>query len=217
MNYGELMKTIYKSVYETNEKYEKWSGGYWTTEYGLESLVVADLANAIMDPNNNPPTYLTLEESFAGLEYNQGKKHRGAPRKNINSRNKLDMALYYGEFLSYAIEVKCRWSNKTCLKDMDRLCELYRSFGKKNKGTMVAGVFVLLIYGVAKENESKESFFTRRYNYYKDIICEHQDTRWRDKKISTFKLDHSYKYGEENYIFREDTGFGLSTLTVTIK
>ena len=124
MTLNDLIKTIHVSIDDANKMHMKWTGGWWVTAYGVESFIVGNIARGIMDLPN-PPKYATMETKFSELYDNSGIRPKGPSRVASKSNNRLDLALYAGENLSHAIELKRFWDPK-CLEDLDRLALLIK-------------------------------------------------------------------------------------------
>jgi hypothetical protein len=150
MEINELFEIIHKSTKEANEKFSKWTGGWWLQAYGVEGFLVAQIAEAIMN-SPNKPGFLTLETPFVELYESSGVKPRGNKGYHGKDKNRVDIALYHkNETLSHVIEVKRSWS-PACIDDLKRLCTLYKKCGKIKGGTLKGAIFVqLLDVGIKK-------------------------------------------------------------------
>ncbi|MDR2880926.1 MAG: hypothetical protein LBV29_03365 [Azoarcus sp.] len=163
--YEKLIETLHKSVIKANALYEAWSGS-WLITSATESFLVSQMATAIMKLNN-PPSYLTLETLFQEISDNQGKNIRGRKPSYYSDQNRLDMALYSGENLSHAIEVK-RFMSPKCINDIARLCKLHENFHKKIGGTFQHCIFVQYVYAKARKRGELCQHLENKLNEYKE-------------------------------------------------
>lgn len=108
---------------DANNEHEKWSGGNWVGECGIESLLVVHIAKQIYADirDDNPRPYLTLEQLFSKLVGSAPPKP-GRPPNILRGNKRADIVVWKNSKRPYAvIEVKRRWITDYCLKDIDRL------------------------------------------------------------------------------------------------
>ena len=213
MTEKELVTAIHKSTYNANKDYADWAGA-WLSKYGVEGFLVGRLADGIMSAKNSqrPPTWLTLETSFSELLANQGKKPKGPRSEYMKDTNRLDIALYYGESLSHAIEVKRIWSQK-CFDDLGRLCDLVKHCGKNAGGTLKCGVFVLPIEAKVKKDLAPQECLDESFGL-RERECEEYLKKYKGIRVPSFSRGTKVL---GYYLISEDQKAVFSSLCVVIK
>jgi hypothetical protein len=207
MTLNELIEKIHRSIYETNEEHKKWTGGCRITQYGVEQYIVGNIARAVMSLEK-PPTYAALETQFSDIYEISEIKPQGRPRVSSKGNNRLDLTLYHGEKICYAIEFKRFTEEPGLSKDIDRLCDLVRSLGKTKGGSLRAGIFASLVTTTSAEKLSV--VFDKKINK----CSEYLEKKWVDKGISySFHTATAYNINPAP----EEDGRVLSSLCVVIK
>lgn len=197
MELNELFRAIHTGIHRANTLFAEWTGGWWLQAYGVEGFLVAHIAGAIMDPQNeNRPGFLTLETSFAAL-YESSRKPLGRKGATGNDRNRVDIALFHkNDTLSHVIEVKRYWSPE-CLRDLDRLCSLYTKCGRAAGGPRLQAIFVqLLDVGIKRGETNIERHFAMLEQRCADYLRERhglgaQFSRGTDYYAPMFTRDRS--------------------------
>lgn len=211
MNKNDILEAIHFGIRSANVEHSEWTGGNWVTVYGVESYIASCIARSIMDLEN-PPTYITLETKFSELYDNNGIRPRGPVRKASKDNNKLDLALYSDEAISYAIELKRFWSADKCLDDIERLCCLMRTLSRDKGGSLRGAIFALLVT-VKPRNAEDTEVLASSFDKYEAIIADYLDKRWIDKGISRYSFSRGAVFDEP--MVHED-GHLFSSLCVVV-
>lgn len=212
MTLNDLIKTIHVSINDANKMHMKWTGGWWVTAYGVESFIVGNIARGIMDLPN-PPKYATMETKFSELYDNSGIRPKGPSRVASKSNNRLDLALYVGENLSHAIELKRFWDPK-CLEDLDRLAELYRTLNKEKGGSLRAGIFVLLAACKARRGRDARNNLAQVFERYEEKCANHLKLKWLARGINSYEFSRGVEHVKPTLL---PDGQAFSSLCVVIK
>ena len=122
---AQIHRSIHEGARVANEKYEKWSNGWWVSDSGVEGLLVCEIAEKLHQHQSQSESLL-LEMPFQNIqEWSGAPRPRGRPRTALMGNNRADIVLLNSqEKPKHIIEVKRLWNNATCLRDLDRICGL---------------------------------------------------------------------------------------------
>ena len=102
-----IKKAILKGLQLANKRYERWSGGWWLTDSGVEGHAVStigEMLNRQVAGSGN----IVMEMPFGTIEEWSGAgRPRGRPRETLNASNRADIVvLDRRDRPVYVIEVK---------------------------------------------------------------------------------------------------------------
>lgn len=212
MTEQQLVESLHRGIHETNTMHAAWTGGWWVTAYGVENFLVGNVTRYIME-QDNPPTYATLETSFADLYYEGGKLPKGPRTLSNKNNNRLDLALYSSKNLIHVIEFK-RFCDPKCLHDIDRLNKLLHILGKQKGGFLRTGIFVLLVECKARSSDSVLVQLDSKFDR-----CEKKCTEYIEKKCLNCGTKSYYFSRATEYVepTRINDGQVLSSLCLVLK
>lgn len=109
---SKVIAAIHEGVFNAHKKYEKWSGGEWIGDYGVEGFLVSEIASTIHQFQEDGE-YLYLELPFSDIKaWSGARKRRVRPTKGIRMARRVDIALCNeNNEPVYVIEVKRKWDN----------------------------------------------------------------------------------------------------------
>ena len=142
----EIIKSIHKGISNADSRYEKWSRGSSVIFGGVESLMVASVAEALNECQD-PPEYLDLEYSFSKIKEESGAESRRGPKPStLSGGNRVDILLFNRyDKPTCVIEIKRTWNFDQCLKDLQRIRDLIRAYSPKRGGALRRGFLAMLI------------------------------------------------------------------------
>lgn len=125
---AQIHRSIHEGARVANEKYEKWSNGWWISDSGVEGLLVCEIAERLHKHQSQSESLL-LEVPFQNIqEWSGAPRPRGRPRAALKGSNRVDIVLLNSqEKPKYIIEVKRLWNNNAGLRDLDRICGLVQA------------------------------------------------------------------------------------------
>lgn len=162
---SKVIAAIHEGVFNAHKKYEKWSGGEWIGDYGVEGFLVSEIASTIHQFQEDGE-HLYLELPFSDIKARSGaRKRRGRPTKGIRMARRVDIALCNeNNEPVYVIEVKRKWDNTQCEKDLQKLRDLVTNFDHVAGGSLESGFLAVYVQERHFENDLKEEMkWTEEY------------------------------------------------------
>lgn len=180
MTREELIAAVHKGAHKANRLYCEWSGGDWITDYGVEGLMVCEIARTIQGIRSSG--YLTMEESFQAMKDWSGNSTLGRKPKCLDGSKRVDIALWNSkELVTHVIEVKRHW-NQACYGDLDRICAL-----QSKLESVQCGLFVLFVVVKGEADKLNEA------------LEDHEDTFREYLAQESFRLHRGIDYSCRNY------------------
>lgn len=177
MSKNALINAMLLSIDETNATYENWSGGLWIGNDGSEGLLVADMARRLIETlrGYKARACLTVETSFAAIAHSSGARRKPGPVPAIlNHNSRADIALWKNsEDIYGAVEVKTKWNQELCLRDLDRLNALRNNYGGEREGCFEFGAAAISLMCGADPDCDK---MYARYDEIKAIAKDRYDS-----------------------------------------
>ena len=129
-----------------NKRYERWTGGWWITDVGVERYVVSTILETL---RGGFPRRLILvsELSFEHIVWWSRRNPRpGRPRANMNNGNRCDIVILSANGRPlHVVEVKRYWHEENCLLDLRRLRDLLLDCGPTRNGSLRRGYLTFMI------------------------------------------------------------------------
>lgn len=143
-----IREATLEGVQAANVEYEKWSGGWWVTDSGIEGHVVSTVARKLYGRVAGDG-YVVMELGFGIIQQWSGAgRPRGRPLPNLNEGNRADIVILdKKERPIYVIEVKRLWDKRPCLDDLNRMRDLILKFGQEREGSLRRGLLAFLAVG----------------------------------------------------------------------
>ena len=129
-----------------NKKYETWSNGSWVTDAGVEGLMGACIAGA-MHRSQEQHESLGMEVSFEDIKDLSGAKPKLGPQfQAAASANRADIVLFNRHVQpNCVIEVKRKWDDKSCSRDLKRIRDLIRTYALERGGSLRRGFLAVTV------------------------------------------------------------------------
>ena len=110
-----LVSAVLRGIAAANAKYERWSGGSWLTDYGVEGFMAAQIAEAIRNEQLKDESLL-LEAPFEQIRLWSGaSRPRGRPREVLRGNRRADIAVFdWCGRTVYVVEAKRSWVRTGC-------------------------------------------------------------------------------------------------------
>ncbi len=145
------------------------SGGEWIGDYGVEGFLVSEIASTIHQFQKDGE-YLYLELPFLHIKtWSGARKRRGRPTKGIRMARRVDIALCNeNNEPVYVIEVKRKWDNTQCEKDLQKLRDLVTNFDHVAGGSLESGFLAVYVQERRSEDNLKEEM-KRTEEYAKNL------------------------------------------------
>lgn len=218
MNLNEILTYCHQSIYETNKEYHSWTGYFDVTDHGVENYVTGNIAKYIMGKSNNSyPKYAALESHLN--DYTDCVSGVcGRQKKELDKNLRIDLTLYNSDYKPiYAIEVKRKWDNTSCKKDIDRLYSLVKKYGRSNaEGSSLYGGIFLCIFRKSYYNDDDNII-----DNYEDTIIENVYTAMSDVNNWSLKFAKELDIKPFKYNYENDDGETMtryvSSFSITIK
>lgn len=177
---SEMTDALLRATLTANRSYAKISGDSWLSDAGVESYMVARLADKVI---------VTLRESYASGKVTieepvYSYKHcccvvrkRGPRKAAMREWGKVDLAFWKdgkgSEHLIGAVEAKRYWNVEQAQKDIKRLRELKNEYGKSCEGQLQYAAFVAFLSTYGDPDGNKMERLTSRI---KTWVQDHQST-----------------------------------------
>ena len=194
-----IIKSIHKGISTADLKYEKWSHGSSVIFSGVESLVVANVAEALNECQG-PSECLDLEYSFSKIKDASGAKiRRGRKPRTLKGGNRVDIVLFNSyDKPTCAIEIKRTWNSEQCIKDLRRLRDLIRTYSHKRGGSLRRGIVAMII----AKNATKTNTGAEKIHEQLDRIKKDIDKKFHNDDLAIqFDLGRIRRAGKE---YREE-------------
>ena len=168
MRRRDMVAAIQKGILDANTLLERWSGGFWVHDRGVEGLMVSQIAQAIYERGLSG--FLDLEVPFHDLEACAGAKpKRGRRPSLIEGRPRIDLAVFNAQSsLIAAVEVKRGWVDEPCSRDIDRLWTLIQRLGRERSGSLQCGL--LGFFDAYEGWDPIEAAACSRSNYKQKVV-----------------------------------------------
>lgn len=142
----EIENAILDGVVFANRDYERWSGGWWLTDSGVEGILQVRIANVLADriEGNGGGAYVWLEDNLRKLFHNANQTLKKTRRSDLaiggGTRPDISVIGKQDEVLA-TIEIKRNWNEKLALKDIARCRDLVTVFGASGSGELRSAHF----------------------------------------------------------------------------
>ena len=135
----------------------------------MEGHVVSVVANMLYRRRINGQS-LVMEVPFSDIEeWAEAEPRRGRRRRTLSGRNRADIVIRdENSFPINVIEVKRRWSVKSCFKDLKRIRDLIVQYGPDQGGPLTTGVLAFMV----QQRETRRETATKRLDDKIDAIWE---------------------------------------------
>lgn len=183
MKKDEILKAIRNGLRLGCYAFSKWSEGHAINEYGAEGILVTHICGQIgRSLNHEPGRYLTVEEPFWNID--AGTQKRGRKPKILSDGNRVDICLWNNENPVAVIEVKRKFDNRSCEKDIRRVEGLIDRYGRHSGGTLQFGCFAFptIFMDVVAKDEFRDkkpvmendaaTYLKGQRKFYRDWIGE---------------------------------------------
>ena len=137
---------LLNGIQVANKRYERWTGGWWITDVGVERYVVSTILETLH--GGLPRRLVPVSElSFEHIVWWSGRHPRpGRPRANMNDGNRCDIVILSANGRPmHVVEVKRNWHEGDCLLDLRRLRDLLLDCGPTRNGSLRRGYFTFMI------------------------------------------------------------------------
>jgi hypothetical protein len=182
---GSIIESICDAFKAANEEYEKWSGGNWVGECGIESLLTVHIARQIYANigDDDPQPYVTLEEHYS-IFLKRAIPKPGPLPSILKGNKRADVVVRKNSKRPYAvIEVKRKWTNNDCLLDIDRLRCI-----KDSCGINVGGRIEVACMAVSLQQNPKGKKLDEQYSKIRGIVDNHlKPKKWRPNEVDPYK------------------------------
>ena len=143
----DLIKAIHEGVRKAHRDFDSLSNGYWIadphiggTEGFLVSKIFREISGHMGDDEN-----LIVELQLGHIEeWSGAQATRGRRRQGMSRGNRVDITLFnrMGNPIR-VIEVKRRWVEKTCKRDIGKIKELLHRASLRKGGSLRSGYLVV--------------------------------------------------------------------------
>ena len=210
-----VIKAVLRGMTTANSKFEKWSKGSWVSDYGVEGFMVAHVAAALREEQDERESLL-LEASFKEIrKYSDARRPRGRPQEVLNDRNRADITLFdQRDRTVHVIEVKRSWDydKKGCFRDIERLLALLKVCAGQGSSSMKYGFLALpIVESAKKQSEVRRKIRDKAKNIEKEVQAEFQkkfETKFRVER----RLGGMRWYPEDYY---ENKKYALAGFCLT--
>ena len=146
-----VINAVHRGITTANSKFEKWSKGSWVSDYGIEGFMVAHVAEALREEQDEGESLL-LEATFKEIrKYSDARRPAGRPLKVLKDSSRADITLFdQHDRTVHVIEVKRSWEKTTCFHDIKRLLALLEACARQRSGYLKYGFLALPIVESAK-------------------------------------------------------------------
>ncbi len=138
----DLIGAIHEGTKDAHKDFEWLSGGRWisdTIARRAEGFLVSKILLAIRERMGEGET-LVVELPFEYIKQWTGSKVRGRPLKGWSPTNRVDIALFNkSKKPIHVIEVKLKWDDVLCKKDIEKIATLLRIASHKRRGSLQRG------------------------------------------------------------------------------
>lgn len=154
---GGIVNAIEEGCKVANRKYEEWSDGYWVTDSGVESLMVACIAEAVNRRQERHES-LGMEVSFRDIKaMSKARPKPGGRPATVKDTSRADMVLFNGQVRPICvIEVKRTWNADQCWIDLERIRDLVRSYNHVKGGSLRRGFLAIMIVKAATKTKTSD-------------------------------------------------------------
>ena len=173
-----VIRTALEAILYANTTYECWSKGWWFTDSGVEGLLVAKIAEALADIQNESES-LVMELPFHCIqEWSGVGRPKGRPVKTLSGRNRADIVLLDNKDRPvYVIEAKRFWQPKKCYEDLERLRDLLRKFSENQEGSLKSGFLTTTLPKKATRRQSASDRIHKEMEKIEEGICDEFDRK----------------------------------------
>lgn len=160
MNKQALIDGILETLKAANLRYQDYSDGLWVDDQGAEGFLVVELMHRLIDTGrrHTPEVFVTMEESFGTLaDWAGARRNRGRPPAILQDSQRVDITLWRGArntetYYPYGvIEVKRRWQNDACKRDLQRLQALMQAYGGDRDGSVAFACLAVFLRSARDE------------------------------------------------------------------
>ena len=169
---------IHEGTRDANRKFEAWSDGSWVTEWGVEGLVVAGIAERLYS-KMKPHESLLMEVLFSEIiDWSGAQRSPGRPRAKLRGTNRADIVLFNsGEKPVCVIEAKRQWNRDRCFHDLGRIRDLVRECNKQRNGSLRRGFLALMLAEYAVGPKSAKQRIEEQADQIENSVTEQFDLR----------------------------------------
>jgi hypothetical protein len=163
----ELVKVASQSAADL---YEKWSGGNWLSDAGVESLLQVEMARVLFEVEKG---YITMETSLKQARaWDAALKLHELP-ESLTEKSRFDLCVWGKRTgLTGILEVKRSKEAWQQTKDMQRMRDMIGVFGKTAGGTLRYTMVAMYLWG-SSERRLKRAENNARNAFVK--VCKNSD------------------------------------------
>ena len=154
---GGIVDAIEEGCKVANRKYEEWSDGYWVTDSGVESLMVACIAEEVNRRQERHES-LGMEVSFRDIKaMSKARSKPGSRPATVKDTNRADMVLFNRQVRPICVvEIKRTWNADQCWIDLERIRDLVRSYSHVKGGSLRRGFLAMMIVKAATKTKTSD-------------------------------------------------------------
>ena len=174
----QIIAAINEGISNADLKYEKWTHGSSVIFDGVESLMVANIAESL-NRRQDPEETLYLEYSFDNIiEKSGARRPRGRRRSTLKGSNRADIVLFNKyDKPTCVIEVKRTWNTTHCLGDLRRMGDLLESCSRTVGGSLRRGLLAMCIAKNATNTKTAKDRIREQADKIEDISAEGLDRK----------------------------------------
>ena len=142
----DIKDAILQGVRKANVDYEQWSRGWWVSDSGVEGLMVASIARKLNSKLSEDESLL-LECPFQYVrERSEANQPPGRRPKTVAGKKRADVVLFDGKYRpTWVVEVKRKWDQGPCFKDLERIRDLVCRQGSLRTGSLEGGFLATML------------------------------------------------------------------------
>ena len=185
----DLIKAIHEGVRKAHRDFDSLSNGHWIADLdsgGTEGFLVSKIfleINQDMEDDEN----LILELQFDHIErWSDALPTPGRRRQDMSKGNRVDISLFNksGNPI-HVIEVKRKWVEETCKRDIEKLKELLRRTSSRKEGSLKSGY--LVVYHQRMNRPYLDEKMDEVEEYIRDLNIKEMNVKfyrkmWRAKR-----------------------------------
>ncbi len=169
---------IHEGIRDANRKFETWSNGEWVTEWGVEGLVVAGIAERL-NSKMAPRESLLMEVPFSAIiDWSGAGRGPGRRREKLRGTNRADIVLFNGgDKPVCVIEAKRSWNQDRCFHDLERIRDLVRQCNNQRNGSLRRGFLAVMLAKPALGAKSAKQRIEEQADQIENSVTERLDLR----------------------------------------
>ena len=170
----QIIEAVHEGTADANQRYEKWSNGWWVTDSGVEGLMVAGIAETIHKHQTQQES-LRIEMAFRDIADRSGATpKRGPSPAAVRHTSRADIVLLNRRDRPICvIEVKRSWKKAVCLKDLDRIHGLIQRLSHQNQGSLQRGFLATIVAKNATSAKSPKDRIGEQVDRIQDAVQQH--------------------------------------------